>query len=122
MAAGVPGIAAALAPRSEAFRIQIHRAGGTQRRNLAPIHDHLESVASPMEQPEATAAEARPVRFHDRQHGAHGDRGIESVATRCQHVFAGAGRQGVRARDGSGRRGRTRARNARTDHLHRDEQ
>jgi hypothetical protein len=79
-----------------------------ERRTLAAV-DHDGSrrrggVAGEMQQPEATAAEARSVGLDHGERGTDGDRGVEGVAARAQEIDSRGRRGGMCARHS--RRGR----------------
>ena len=66
-----------------------------QRRTLASVEHDLAAVVRAMNQPEAAAADPRPVGLHHRQGGADRDGGIEGVASGVEDSQTGFGRQGM---------------------------
>ena len=90
-----------------AFVVQIQVAMRGTGCDFARVDHHVEGVCGPMQQEEAAAANAGRIRFHDRERGRDGNRGVERVAAGIEYFLARGGGERMR---GGHRRGRRRRR------------
>ena len=87
-----------------ALCVQIHIAGGSRRRHLAPVNDDLATGIRFMQQPESAAAQTGSIGLDHGERRADRYRRIESIAARSEDLLTGLGRQRMRRGDSGFRR------------------
>ena len=81
-----------------AVAILVHGGDGRIRGGFPGVHEGLQTVTLPVQQPEAAAAHAGRVGLHHRQGCRHGDGGVVGIAAFREDLHAGVGGQWVSTR------------------------